>query len=136
MIGTIETRVGMLVLGALAVFAYMGFQIGAFRFDTGRYHSYTVYFKDISGLSKKAEVKIAGVKVGWLKEIYLENEDELLVAAQIMVLKEYKLYSNAHAMVRQEGLLGPKYLEIVPGDPLLPPLPARIITHSTKRHYQ
>src|SRR5579871_3887365 len=98
---------------------YMGFQVGAFRFDTGNYNTYIMYFKDISGLSRKAEVKIAGVKVGWVEKIQLVPNDEVQAEAKVMVLKEYKLYDDSYAVVRQDGLLGPKYLEIVPGDPLL-----------------
>lgn len=118
----LETRVGFFVLIALAVFAYMGFQIGAFRFDRIRYNTYTMAFTDISGLSRKAEVKIAGVKVGWVEEITLLADGILQAEATVMILKDYVLHSDAYAIVRQDGLLGPKYLEIIPGDPLLPRL--------------
>ena len=37
-----------------------------------------------------------------------------------MVSNKYALYDNACAIVRQEGLIGTKYLELIPGDPLLP----------------
>lgn len=122
MLGKIETRVGLFVLGALVVFAYMGFQVGAFRFDRSRYNQYTMFFKDVSGLSRKADVKIAGVKVGWVEDIKLVPDAYHPVEASVMVLRDYKLYSDSHAMVRQEGFLGPKYLEVVPGDPLQPTL--------------
>ena len=114
-----ETRVGIFVLAALAVFAYMGLKIGAFRFDRSSYAQYKLYFKDVSGLSRKGEVKIAGVKVGWVEKVALISNDEMKAEVEVMVLKDYALYSDAYAMVRQEGLLGPKYVEIVPGDPLL-----------------
>jgi len=117
----IETRVGIFVLAALLIFAYMGFQIGAFRFDRGQYNTYSMYFKDISGLSKKAEVKIAGVKVGWVERTSL-LPDEMYAEAGVMIKKNYKLYQDAYAIVRQDGLLVPKYLEVVPGSPLLPEL--------------
>jgi len=97
----------------------MGFHVGAFRFDRGRYSSYTIYFKDVSGLSRKAEVRIAGVKVGWLEKLMLDTDGQMQAVADIMVLKDFNLYSDAHAIVRQDGLLGRKFVEIVPGDPLL-----------------
>ncbi len=117
--GKVETRVGVFVLAALCVFAYMGFHIGAFRFDRARYANYTLYFKDISGLSRKADVKISGVKVGWVKDVRLLPDDGMKAEAQVMILKDYALYADAYAMVRQDGLLGPRYIEIVTGDPLL-----------------
>lgn len=117
--GRLETQVGLFVLVAIGIFIYMGFQIGAFRFDRSNYNTYTTFFKDISGLARKADVKIAGVKVGWIEQIKLLANDEMQAEAEIMVLKDYVLHQDAYAIVRQEGLLGPKYLEIVIGDPLL-----------------
>ena len=117
--GSNETRVGIFVLIALLILAYMGFQIGAFRFDSFKYNTYTLYFNDISGLSRKAEVKIAGVKVGWVDNIILLENRRLEAEITIKVLKEYMLYEDAYGVVRQEGFLGSKYLEIVPGDSLL-----------------
>jgi len=117
---TTETRVGLFVLAALGVFFYMTFKIGVFRWDRLNYKCYIVYFKDVSGLEKKADVKIAGVKVGWVETIELIDTDR--ARARIMVNKKYRLTENAHAIVRQEGLLGTKYLEISPGDPALPEL--------------
>ena len=118
----VETWVGLFVLAALGVLAYMGFQIGAFRFDRMRYQPYTLTFKDVSGLSRKAIVKIAGVKVGWVEKLDLVVDGDPYAQAEVMINKEYPLYIDAYAIVRQDGLLGPKYLEIYPGDANLPKL--------------
>jgi phospholipid/cholesterol/gamma-HCH transport system substrate-binding protein len=115
----IETRVGIFVLIALAIFGYMGLKIGAFRFDRSQYAKYMLYFRDISGLSRKAAVKIAGVKVGWVESIKLLEGAQAQVEAEIMVSSDYPLYQNAYALVRQDGLLGPKYIDLLPGDQLL-----------------
>lgn len=131
--GKIETQVGVFVLAALAVFAYMGFQIGAFRFDRGRYVPYVVYFKDLTGLARKADVRIAGVKVGWVETIHLLTEGAVQAEAQILVDKQYTLHQDAYAIVRQQGLLGPNYLELIPGDPLLPSLsPGQALSRPSK----
>jgi len=118
-LGKVETRVGIFVLAAVGILIYMGFKVGAFRFDRMRYASYTVFFEDVSGLTRKAEVRIAGVKVGWVDKIRLEKDATMRAGADIMVLKGFNLYDNAHAVVRQDGLLGAKFVEIIPGDPLL-----------------
>ena len=57
-----ETTVGIFVLAAFGVFFYMTFQIGVFRLDSTNYRAHKVFFVDVSGLSRKADVKIAGVK--------------------------------------------------------------------------
>ena len=124
MLKNIEARVGFFVLIAIVVLAYMGFQIGAFRFDSYKYNSYELYFKDISGLTRKAQVKIAGVKVGWVEKISLIPNEHMTAQATVFVHRDYPLYSDAHAIVRQDGLLGPKYIELVVGDSLLAELPS------------
>lgn len=121
--GKIETRVGLFVLIALAIFGYMGFKIGAFRFDRSHYVKYILYFHDISGLSRKAAVKISGVKVGWVEEITLlpgtDSHSQARAEAIVMVSHDFPLYQNACAIVRQDGLLGPKYVDLYSGDALL-----------------
>lgn len=120
-----ETSVGIFVAAALAIFFYMTFQIGVFRLDTSNYKGHVVYFNDVSGLARKADVKIAGVKVGWVDTIGLVQGDESYQASALLKInKDYIIRSDAYAIVRQDGLLGVKYLEIVPGDPLSIPLKA------------
>lgn len=116
-----ETRVGLFIVLAVGVFTYMTFQVGFFRFDRNRYHSFSTHFADVAGLTRKADVKIAGVKVGWVDKLKLRNN---MVDVKIMVLKSYDIHKDAYAIIRQDGLLGNKYLEVVPGDPLLPQLPS------------
>lgn len=117
-----ETRVGILVVGALALFFYMTTQLGIFRLDRRNYKKQIIYFNDISGLEKKSDVKIAGVKVGWVDSIELIEDHEFQAKANVMIQKKFILHSDAYAIVRQEGLLGTKYLELIPGDPYLPDL--------------
>lgn len=116
-----ETKVGIFVIIAIGLFVFVTLGIGAFRFGTYGYLPYKVSFSDVSGLTRKADVKIAGVKVGFVEDIQLSTETGKAIA-DIMVEREYSLYDNAYAVVRQEGLIGTKYLEVTPGDPMLPRL--------------
>jgi len=114
-----ETSVGLFILVAIGIFLYMSFQIGVFRFDTARYNRYSVFFHDISGLNTKANVQIAGVKVGWVEAVDLVSDGQQ-VRADVMVLKSYVLHTDAYGVIRQDGLLGTKYVELHPGDSRLP----------------
>ena len=109
-----ETIVGMFIVLAMAIFFYMSFQLGSFHVDVLRYTQYTVPFNDVAGLVQKADVKISGVKVGWVDGLTLDPNSHK-VSVKIKVLKDYPLHSDAQAIVRQEGLLGAKFLELVPG---------------------
>lgn len=113
-----ETIVGVFALTALAMFFYMSFQLGSFRLNLSRYAAYKVSFKDVSGLAAKADIKMAGVKVGWVEDVRLRPQD-MTVIVSFKIGKEYPLYEDAQAIVRQEGLLGVKFLELIPGNPQL-----------------
>ncbi len=117
-----ETAVGLFVLAALGVLIYMSFQIGAIRFATHQYAQYYLYSHDISGLNKKADVRIAGVKVGWIEKITFQQEEQR-VCLSFMISRKHHLYANASGAIRQNGILGGKYLEIIPGDAHLEQLP-------------
>ena len=111
----LETRVGLFILSAIGVFLYLSINIRAIRLDKDQYNIYKAYFDDTSGLAIKAPIKIAGVEVGWVEEIRLlaDGKAELIMRLQ----KNIRLAKNAYAMIRQDGLIGTKNLEIDSGDP-------------------
>ncbi|MDR3646950.1 MAG: MlaD family protein [Candidatus Babeliales bacterium] len=110
-----ETKVGLFVLMAISLFAYMALYLGVFRLYVKNYNAYNLYFDDLSGLAIKADVKIAGVKVGWIDDVKLiENGTQAKVS--IALKQHYVLYKDAHAEIQQEALLGNKFLEILPGN--------------------
>ncbi len=100
----------------------MGVQVDAFRFDKGNYVNYVMYFTDVSGLSRKGDIKIAGVKVGWVERVTLLSNGTMSARTDVMILKDYHLYQDAYAVVRQDGLLGSHFIEVIPGNSLLPSL--------------
>src|SRR3990167_63948 len=101
----------------------MTFYLGVFRVNLNQYNTYDVFFDDLSGIVKKSDVKIAGVKVGWVDDIQLVN-DGIKAKAILKIAKKYVLHEDSYAEVRQEGLLGTKYLEIYPGTSVRGDLPS------------
>lgn len=128
-----ETKVGLFVVLTLGLFLYGTWYLGMVRFSLGSHRPYTVLFKNLSGLVKKSDIKIAGFKVGWVESIDL-IPDGTGTAVVIMIDQRYQLYGNATADVRQEGLLGPKYLEIAPGNADTGQLPAGATLTSWARY--
>lgn len=111
----IETRVGSFILVAIGLFFYLSVNIGEFRLNKRSYYSYKAYFEGTGGLDCKAAVKIAGVSVGWVDSIILQEGGKAEV--KLRVEKSHKLAKNAYAMIISEGLIGSKSVEIDPGDP-------------------
>ncbi len=114
-----ETIVGAFVLIALVIFFYITFFLGVFRVDRFSYNTFSVAFDNISGLEKKADVKIAGVKVGWVENICLTQND-YRAQAIIKIHNAYHVRLDAQVFIKQDSVLGSKYLELVPGNPDLP----------------
>ncbi|MDR3256774.1 MAG: MlaD family protein [Endomicrobium sp.] len=81
--------------------------------------TYNVYtkFDNISGLTRKAKVKIAGVDVGVLNGVSL---DESKANLKLSISKKIILYQNASARIVSMGIIGTKYIEIIPGDASFP----------------
>ncbi len=115
----IETAVGLFVAFVLVTFFYMTSRVGFFNLDKSKYAFYTVCFNDACGLERKADVKMFGIKVGRVESLTLKPEIHQ-VWADIMVQKECLLYTDAASMIKQDGLLGNKYLELIPGNPQNP----------------
>lgn len=112
-----ETKVGIFILAAIVLFTYFAMHLGFFRFASKNYSTYYVYFDDLGGLVKKADVKIAGVKVGWVDNIKLVDSK---AKVKLAVKKDFQIHSDAIGEIRQEGLVGAKYLELMPGTSIYP----------------
>ncbi|MCX7988733.1 MAG: MlaD family protein [Thermodesulfovibrio sp.] len=79
-----------------------------------------VRINDVKGLRKGAPVRVAGVDVGYVKDIKLHKDFGTVV--KVSLNKEILDYLkvDAKASVQTIGLLGDKYLEIIPGDSSTP----------------
>ena len=81
----------------------------------------TARFASAAGLDRKAAVRIAGVRVGKVESIQLDGAEAVLV---LSLNPQVRLHEGAIAQVTSLGMLGDKYVEILPGDPGAPLLPA------------
>ena len=109
-----EVKVGLFVFVGLLVLAYLTLTFGNIRLGKERGYRITVYFDSVSGLEKKALVKIAGVDVGWVEDIRLKGTK----AEVVLWIKEgVKIPKDATAVIRTMGLMGEKYIEIIGGNP-------------------
>jgi virulence factor Mce-like protein len=105
-------KVSILVLAAMGLLAYMLVKLGAFSWLGPSTNDYVVRFDSISGLSLGARVLIAGVEVGKVKEIALDQGRAKLV---LSLQNEVQLHQDAVALLRTQGLLGERYVEVQPG---------------------
>jgi len=87
-------------------------------------------FPTVAGLDDKAAVRMAGVRIGRVDGIGLAADGR---SAQLRLLIEQPvpLTQGASARIANLGLLGDKYVEIVPGPPTAPPLPDNAVLRGT-----
>ncbi len=76
-------------------------------------------FKDIAGLINGSEVRLAGVTVGFVKEISFSSEPgdpTVFVTFSVDDRGMDRVNKNGRATIASLGLLGKKFLEVTPGD--------------------
>lgn len=108
-----ELKIGLFLAIGLVILAVFIFVVGDIStlFEQEGYTLLT-YFDTVAGLEKKTVVRMAGVKVGAVKEISLKG-GKAEVALDIN--HEIKIPRDSSATLASLGLLGEKYIEITPG---------------------
>ncbi|BBX63666.1 Mce family protein Mce4B [Mycobacterium saskatchewanense] len=113
-------KVGAFTVAMLLVAAGLVIVFGDFRF--GAENTYHATFTDVSKLKAGQKVRIAGVPVGAVSGIKLNQDNTIDV--KFGVDRRYTLYSSTRAAIRYENLVGDRFLEITSGPGELRKLPA------------
>ncbi len=90
------------------------------RSVSGDTKSYSATFSDVLGLKAGDDVRMAGVRVGRVDDIKLDDKNNALVDFQIE--SDQTLYGNTKALVRYQNLIGQRYVALAPGDGKAAPL--------------
>jgi len=110
----LEIAVGIfLVLGFLA-FGWLAMQLGEVPWLTGS-KTYSVFadFDNISGIKSGSEVQIAGVTVGSVTGLVLNEYDQ--ARAELQLNNTIKLPRDSIASVKSQGIIGDKLIQITLG---------------------
>ena len=108
----IETLLGAIVLVVaigFLTFAYRSSQVG----DTSGYEL-VAKFNRVDGLERGADVRISGIKVGTVVDQKLDPET-YRAEVRFTLHDGVKLPADSSAAVVSSGLLGSKYLSLIPG---------------------
>lgn len=124
----LETIVGIFVLIGIGAIGYMTVKLGHISITQNTYPLYAP-FTTVGGLRPGAPVDIFGLDVGRVGQITLDQKnDRALVKLEIR--KGVKVYADAIASIRTEGLIGDKYISIDPGGAEAPLPPGGTITET------
>ncbi|MFW6303341.1 MAG: outer membrane lipid asymmetry maintenance protein MlaD [Candidatus Sumerlaeota bacterium] len=109
-----EFLVGIFLLIGIVCVGYLTVRLGKMEIIGGGYYPVVARFTSVSGLREGAIVDIAGVEVGQVATIELDQE-YYLAKVTILVRKDLKLDADTIASVKTRGLIGDKYIKLQPG---------------------
>ena len=118
-------KVGIFMLIILAILGYFVLKIEDIHPNRKGLKSVAAVFDSVAGLDNKSKVRVAGVPVGEVKDIELQKNGKAKVTMEIDT--DVELHDGAYARVVNLGLLGEKYVEIVPGPPTAPRAEGRVL---------
>jgi phospholipid/cholesterol/gamma-HCH transport system substrate-binding protein len=111
-----EAKVGLFFVIAAAVFVYVWFNV----LDFGKKEGFILKarFKSAEGLVNGAQVQIAGIRVGMVKDIIFDSESGKAVAL-LEINDSYRnvIPEDSKVSLKTKGLLGDRYVVIEPGRP-------------------
>ena len=118
---TREIKVGLFVFIAFILLAVMIFSISDFYTSQAQYtYPIRVRFSFVNGIDIGAPVRVAGVKVGEVRSVGVyrdESTQKVQVELGARLSRDAVLEEDSLAYINTLGLLGEKYLEIIPGTP-------------------
>jgi len=124
-----ETIVGIFVALGIATIGYMTVKLGHVSFFGDETYPIYANFTSVSGLRAGNPVNMLGIEVGKVESLRMDQEN-LQAVVEMKIQKNVKVYDDAIASIKTEGLIGDKYVSIDPGGGGLVLEPGGIITQT------
>lgn len=108
----LELAVGLFMIAGIICLGYLSIKLGRMELFGGKGYEVQAVFSNSGGLKTGSTVVIAGVEVGRVKQVVL---DDYAARVVITLPLDVKLQDDAIASIKTKGLIGEKYIEITPG---------------------
>jgi len=128
----IEFYVGLFVIIGLLCTGYLFAVLGEINFMRDKRYPVHAFFTSVSGLKTGARVEMAGVEIGVVSNVSIDKE-RLLAKIDFRIDKNIELSEDIIASVKTSGIIGQKYIDILPGgsDIILEPGEEILLTESS-----
>jgi phospholipid/cholesterol/gamma-HCH transport system substrate-binding protein len=113
-------KVGAFFLVALILTGLLIWKIEDLKLGRATGKTLSVQFQDVAGLKDRSDVRMAGVLVGKVSRIRLVGGKALV---DLELTSDVALRGGASASIQSLGMLGDKYIELIPGPVGGAPLP-------------
>ncbi len=108
----LEIAVGIFMIVGILCLGYLSVKLARMEVvGTGGLNLVAV-FSNVGGLKTGAQVEIAGVPIGRVRTITL---DDYRARVELFIRADVAIQEDAIARIKTKGLLGEKYIDIVPG---------------------
>lgn len=111
---SIEIKVGLFVLVCLAAAGALIVKFGKLEKASNKTYALHVEFPNVAGLVREANVMYAGIPVGHVRDIQLAEGNQLKVRVTLAIYEEYTIRQDAKFVINQSGLLGDRYVDVIP----------------------
>jgi len=111
---SVEVSVGIFVLIGILSVGYLTIKLG--KMEWFGEDSYPLYarFQSVAGLKNGAQIEMAGVEIGKVDSIKLDQEFYVAVV-KLKIKNDVKLTDDVIASIKTSGLIGDKYINISSG---------------------
>jgi phospholipid/cholesterol/gamma-HCH transport system substrate-binding protein len=109
-----ETTVGIFIVFGLILIGYMTVKLGHVSLFGDDTYKLLARFTSVSGLRAGSTVNMLGIEIGRVDRLSIDQKDQKAVV-EMNIKKNVKIYDDAIASIKTEGLIGDKYLSIDPG---------------------
>lgn len=110
---SVELKVGIFVIIGLVFLAIMIVAFGFRSVEFNEFYHLKVRYQYTNGVVQGAPVRYAGVEVGLVEDIILTHDTNDIVL-KITVDKRVQVREDARAIINALGIMGEKYVEIIP----------------------
>lgn len=115
----LELIAGLFVLIGLLLVGYLAFRIGDTRLFISDDYVVSAEFSNIGGLKEGSKIRLAGVTVGTVTGISLDREN-YFANVELTLDPQLQLDDDTIASIKTNGLIGDKYVNLLPGGSGIP----------------
>lgn len=111
---SVEMVVGVFVLIGLVCVSYLTIKLGKMEWMGENHYQLSARFDSVSGLRNGSPIELAGVQIGQVNSIRLDTK-RMQALVMLNIQKGIELSDDVIASVKTAGLIGDKYINIIPG---------------------
>ncbi len=109
-----EFTVGAFALLGLLIIIYMSLQVNDRGSVGGSSKIYQASFQSASGMVKKTPIEVSGIVAGYVENVELRDNQAHVT---LRIREDVKVYTNSALTIKDRGVLGDKFLLLIPGTP-------------------